>query len=716
MNLKNVLLVGAIVAASFVPTMSSADAQAVVTEVEPAGAVELRAAMQRIARNPLDPVALADAGAASLLLGDPAAAQSFYRRALAQSPRSGPATAGLASALLRSENPFDALKLFDQALKLGMPESSIAADRGLAFDLIGNFALAQRDYQIAGIGPGHGDTLLRMAVSLGLSGRVSDSDRLLTPMLRDNQVAAWRVRAFLLAAQGKPDDALQIARGFLPAAQAEQLVPFFRKMADLTPAQKVAAIHFGNFPASAAIGRDSQAVRVAVAGTDAAAAAGGAGRLVPAGTPLGSTASAQRGVATERPGKAELRRLERAAELARRKQARSGGKDKRPSSGATAEAVMPVPPSPVGSIRAAVPTNGAVVSQTGPGSAQLAAERSRQAVDGLAGRVGEVQAVRAAALPLPTPVQKYVDRTGGSGSAQPVTAAPASANVALASPAVAMAPAAAVSSASNTASPGPLPAPSVSGVAPAADRGAAMADGSAITAPLLTAAGPISSAHGSSDGMGTIPPTIAAAPATVAASDPAPSFTSLPNAASQVRPGGLGEIVAAIEIPEEEKVRDFVPVDLAKIAPKAPKAPNRPVAPAVRPEKKIAALAIDTKADAKKNAKASAKGDARESAKGKDPKAVEVKQPARYWVQIATGSSISGLQFDWRKLVKANASLLAKQEAWTSPWGRTRRMVVGPFKDQKAAKTFEVAFRKAGGDGFVWQSADGTLVEKLGGN
>ena len=51
--------------------------------------------------------------------------------------------------MVRTENPFEALRLFDNAVKLGVSERSIAADRALAFDLLGNFARAQQDYRLA---------------------------------------------------------------------------------------------------------------------------------------------------------------------------------------------------------------------------------------------------------------------------------------------------------------------------------------------------------------------------------------------------------------------------------------------------------------------------------------------------------------------------------------------------------------------------------------
>ena len=79
---------------------------------EPAGAVELRAAMRRISFNPSDADAMADAGNASLALGDANAALNFFTRANALRPGNSRIMSGLATATVRTENPFEALRLF----------------------------------------------------------------------------------------------------------------------------------------------------------------------------------------------------------------------------------------------------------------------------------------------------------------------------------------------------------------------------------------------------------------------------------------------------------------------------------------------------------------------------------------------------------------------------------------------------------------------------
>ncbi len=83
-------------------------------------------------------------------------------------------------------------------------------------------------------------------------------------------------------------------------------------------------------------------------------------------------------------------------------------------------------------------------------------------------------------------------------------------------------------------------------------------------------------------------------------------------------------------------------------------------------------------------------------------------------MQIATGEA-SALGFDYRKWTKKSADLFKGREGWTSAWGRTDRLLVGPFADLKASKKWEADFRKAGGDGFAWKSENGVAVTPLKG-
>lgn len=124
--------------------------QVMVPKSEPSGAVELRAAMRRISFNPSDADALADAGNASLALGDANAALNFLTRANALRPGNSRIVSGLAVATVRTENPFEALRLFDDAIRLGANERSVAADRALAFDLWAILAARSRTISLHG--------------------------------------------------------------------------------------------------------------------------------------------------------------------------------------------------------------------------------------------------------------------------------------------------------------------------------------------------------------------------------------------------------------------------------------------------------------------------------------------------------------------------------------------------------------------------------------
>jgi Flp pilus assembly protein TadD len=494
--------------------------------VEPAGAVELRDAMRRISFNPSDADALADAGNASLLLGDANAALNFFTRANAIRPNNSRIVSGLATATVRTENPFEALRLFDDAVRLGASERSIAADRALAFDLLGNFGRAQQDYQLARTVASSDDIIIRQAVSLSLAGQKEPADAMLLPLLQRNSPAAWRARAFILAARGDVRESNKVAQGFMDAPSAQKMERFFRLMPNLTGAQQAAAIHLGHFPTSQSVGRDSEQVRRVAATVPQPAIAPAQNRLIPSGAPLGTKPTAARDVKSEaKPQSKPDRRAQERTEV---------------------QAAVPTPPRP-----------DRIVAQ----------------------------------------VDLAVTVAGATPTAQE-----------------------------------PL---SIAAVTPSQPA----------------------------------PAKIIAVPTAVPASTASAGFS-------------LDAIVGAIEIPESEQRPSEIPVDLKRLKPVTPKA------------------AVDASKAAKIDPKAAAKAK------------LEAANPARIWVQIATGEA-SGLGFDYRKLTKNNPVLFKAQKPWTSPWGKTARLLVGPFADVKAAKKWEGDFKKAGGDAFMWKSEIGVPVNAL---
>lgn len=119
------------------------------------------------------------------------------------------------------------------------------------------------------------------------------------------------------------------------------------------------------------------------------------------------------------------------------------------------------------------------------------------------------------------------------------------------------------------------------------------------------------------------------------------------------------------------------------------KAPEKPT-----PDKK----AVDKKAPEKKAAP-----------KKIDPKIAE---PARLWAQLLTGQDKAALARDYGKLEKKAPAAFKGKQAWTAASARnSNRLLIGPFASAKAARDFLEAAKV---EGFVWSSAAGEPVQKLG--
>jgi Flp pilus assembly protein TadD len=203
-----------------------------------------------LAANPRNLEALLIAGETSVRLGDPVAAMGFFARADQISPRNPRALAGRAATLVAMERPGEAIWLFREAEQRGMPIEPMALDRGLAFDLLGRPDLAQRDYRLI-LGKGDGEEAIRrLALSLGISGNLSEATRLIDPLLRRNDRSAWRAWACVLAMNGDPAQAKTIAAGSLPGF-GPSLAPFFDRLARLSVIDRAHAVHFGTLSANA---------------------------------------------------------------------------------------------------------------------------------------------------------------------------------------------------------------------------------------------------------------------------------------------------------------------------------------------------------------------------------------------------------------------------------------------------------------------------------
>ena len=243
----------------------------------------LATALRTLAVEPSNLAALTAAGHNALVLGDPNAAVGFFGRAQEIAPRDGRVKAGLGSALVELEKPQDALRLFADASRLGVPEADIAEDRGLAYDLTGDPKRAQRDYAIVLAAHPEDDVARRrLALSQGISGDKAAAIATLDPLIRKRDIAGWRAQTFVLAMDGDTKGASDITHIMLPQ-QADMLQPFLVRLSSLSAADKARAVNFGEMPAAGRAYTPTELANTGAAPTYAAST--NAARAAPASAP-----------------------------------------------------------------------------------------------------------------------------------------------------------------------------------------------------------------------------------------------------------------------------------------------------------------------------------------------------------------------------------------------------------------------------------------------
>lgn len=268
---------------------TSVHAQEVVQALPDPAAEDLNDALRRLSRNPESVPALVAAGRASLQLDDVDAALGFFNRAQAVAPEDGRVLAGLGVVAVRRGEAVTALQLFRNAEAAGERMAPYAADRGLAYDLVGQNERAQRNYRIALSQDESPEVLRRLALSYAIAGNAEASEATLLPLLQRQDRAAYRTRAFALAINGRDEEAVAIAETMLPPRLSQRLAPYLRYMTELTRAQQAAAANLGRFPEASEVGRDgAQVAAYSDQGNPSARAPRRASdRLEPQGEPLG---------------------------------------------------------------------------------------------------------------------------------------------------------------------------------------------------------------------------------------------------------------------------------------------------------------------------------------------------------------------------------------------------------------------------------------------
>ena len=604
--------------------------------------------LRTLAARPRDLSALLGAGEAALDVGDPNAALGFFARAEEIDARNGRAKAGLASALVQLEKPDDALRLFGEAVSLGVPEATIAKDRGLAYDLRGDNRRAQRDYVTALKRAPDDEVTRRYALSLGISGDRNQAMTLLDPLLRKQDQAAWRARAFILAMTGDVSGANAIARQVMPGGLSATMSPFLTRLAKLNAAERAHAVNFGTIPA------DGQTMASVQMGdpfkpveTPAASRAGDG--LIPAGDPLGP-----------RPSDVKPTRV---AEAPSREPRRIPGRDPASAPQQTAVAAPP-PPTATPGFSAAV---------TRPPAASDPAEPTRLGAR-VGARIGPVDrsllppeargdpgvtSVRIAATALPAPDDS---RAPALAAPTPPVATPPS--VIVAPPPV------------QTAATDQPARPSVAETAlPPSQIGPPVADDDK---PFeIPAREPLPNDS---------------APVAVAAADPAPAAVI-----TTPKP----TVVAAAPVSRLASILDG-------IQPEAESAATLPTASEIRAAQRAAARKAQAQAEADAAAKKKKEEEAAAAAKARA-------NPARLWVQVATGSNEAGLSTTWKRIREGNAAALKGLSGYSVPFKATNRVLAGPVKSAAEARRIVNDLAKSGVSATTYSSEAGQEVLKLAG-
>ena len=249
----------------------NADAQAVPVYAE-TRADALARNVKILARSPKNFTALVGAGKAALQMGDAQAAAGFFGRAEEVDRNSPLPKTGMGAALVATGDAREALVYFARAQQLGATVAGFGAERGLAYDLLGQQAAAQSDYRAALSGPDADEARRRLALSEAISGDRAKALATLEPLLARRDRAASRCRSLILALAGDIAGAKAALDSMIPGA-SRPMEPFFHRLPTLTAEQKAAAVHLGVFPngggsAYASAGQPSSAPALGQPGGD----------------------------------------------------------------------------------------------------------------------------------------------------------------------------------------------------------------------------------------------------------------------------------------------------------------------------------------------------------------------------------------------------------------------------------------------------------------
>ena len=205
--------------------------------------------LRALAEDPKDFQSLIGAGRAALVLGDMQSAAGFFARADEVNPRSPQPQAGMGAVQVHLGDAKAAMPYFTRAQQLGATQALLGCERGLAYDLMGQQALAQADYRAALSGPDADEARRRLALSLAISGDKAGAIAAIAPLSAKGDATSSRIRAFVLALSGDSNGAMIAVDAAMPGSWAS-VSPFLQRLPALPAGAKAAAVNLGIFPDS----------------------------------------------------------------------------------------------------------------------------------------------------------------------------------------------------------------------------------------------------------------------------------------------------------------------------------------------------------------------------------------------------------------------------------------------------------------------------------
>lgn len=692
-----------------------------VTPVAPDPVEALSRYLRVLATSPRNLDALTGAGNAALAIGDANAAVSLFARAEEVSPRNGRIKAGLASGLVQLDQPRTAIKLFDDAVSLGVPEAEIAGDRGLAHDLRGDTKRAQADYAQALRWRADDEITRRLAVSQAISGDKAAALATLDGLLRRQDRAAWRIRAFVLALTGDRAGAEAAAIAVMPQAQAQALIPFFGRLAALQPGQKAAAVHLGQFPADGYAGTSSPSRFANSAPPPVPTRSGSspsASQLVPAGPAFGTMPAAgagaypsgASGMAAGQGGTGRFVPPPTMPSPPTMAPPQVGGTA--PTTPA-ASAPAPLPPSASPPASAYYPPAPAIApAPVAPPLANGAVARPFASSASVSGAVPVPAAAGQSAttpLPVSSPVTNFPAQPPGfvpqpevqltQATASPGTAGGASDSLADG-----------VAVVGATAGVAPAPSPP----APAAGAPASVGQGAATIRPFdVPASMP---ARTEPPASSTVSRPLRPAPS---AEGKAEADRAKAGAAKPSRDNGETDKPRKASDVKVDKVGKSKDAETTAAGTKGKKSQDPKDAKGKSRTDPKGAKGGTAGKDAKDSKSATRDAKAGGKSADKAEKAEKDAKPAssggeKYWVQVASGSNRTDLGKEWAKTRAKAPKLLGGRATWTTPWKQSNRLLVGPFKSEEEAQGLVNSLGKAGFGGIPFTTRGNAKVERLG--